>query len=627
MAQEGPHKFTPEDGVEGLKKKLYSREAHPMQDVRTALTPDEAEAPRAWADSRPSVPQSAITPLRTGALRRRTSASTKFFIGSAVFFLLALGGAAYFFLIGGNFISPNNIDLQIVAPSLVDGGASATLQYIITNHNAAGLELADLVITYPQGTRNPQNPSQPLNSERQSIGAIAAGQELKRTSSGIFFGQEGEAQTVHATLEYSLSGSNAVFTKDADVILTIGSSPVSVSVAAPQEASAGEPFDLTLNVRSNSQDPIDNVVVQAQYPFGFTVMSTTPKAGAGGSYWRLGTLAPGATEQIVVHGSIDGQDGDQRVFKFLAGTDSDPTDSAIKTPFLSVPETLTIRRPFITGTILVNGQSGKVLSATAGAPIQGAIDWQNNLTTSVSNVEIVLSLSGPTIDKSSVQAGTGFYQSSDNTITWTSQQDPTLAQVAPGATGRLTFSFSTVPPGSGGTLYSNPTVNLSLSVKGTRADATGVPQEISALSQTQVSLASAVSLLAGASRIGSLPISGSPTNYLISWSVKNSSNIVASAAVTAVLPSYVDFVSGQSGITYDPGSRTVVWAIGDLGAGAGYTTQAPTGSFTVTLHPSLSQVNERPPLVGASALSGTDRFAQTGVSATAPEVDADTVAQ
>ena len=102
---------------------------------------------------------------------------------------------------------------------------------------------------------------------------------------------------------------------------------------------------------------------------------------------------------------------------------------------------------------------------------------------------------------------------------------------------------------------------------------------------------------------------------------------MANAAVTAVLPPYVDFVSGPGGVTYDQASRTVTWSIGDLAAGVGYTKPAATASFTVVLHPSLSQVNETPALTGAAQLSGTDRFAQVQVSATAPAPQADQVVQ
>jgi hypothetical protein len=612
--------------VEGLKNKLYSRsnkgESH---DVRAPLTTTQNDTPVAWADSKTSFEREPEK-FDTSVPRKRVGFAAKFLIGAVVFFVVAAGAAAYFFFGGGNFISPQNIDLQIVAPALVDAGSQANFQYIITNRNSSQLQLVDLVITYPDGTRNPKDASQPLPTERQSIGSIAPGQQLKRTSNALLYGAEGSIQTIHAELEYSLAGSNAVFVKDTEGTITIGSAPVSVVVDSPTEVTAGEPFDTTITVRSNAQEALQNVIVQAQYPFGFAVGNTSPKAEAGGSFWRLGTMAPGATATLVVRGTIDGQDGDSKVMKFLVGSDSDPTNTKVKTPFLSTPATLTVHRPFITGAIVLNGQGGKTVAVAPGAPVQGSINWQSNLTDTISNVEITLSLSGPMLDKNSVQAGTGFYQSADNSIQWTSQQDPTLAQVAPGGKGSLQFSFGTLPPGTGGSLYSNPTVTLNLTVKGTRYGSLGVPEEVSSVASTQVSLASAIAISAQAlhfsgpySNSGPMPPRAeSKTQYTVQWNIKNSSNEIANPIVTAVLPTYVDFVAGQSGITYDTSTRTVRWTVGDIKGGVGYGTVAPKiVNFQVALTPSVTQVGQSPALTGAAQLVGTDRFAQTQVTATA----------
>jgi hypothetical protein len=354
------------------------------------------------------------------------------------------------------------------------------------------------------------------------------------------------------------------------------------------------------------------------------VSSSVPKADANSAYWRVGTMAVGEAKTIVVRGSIDGQDGDQRVFRFLAGTDSDTTNTKVSTPFLSVPSTLTVARPFITGSIAVGGQTGKTVSAIAGAPINAEVNWQNNLSTAVSNVEITVMLSGPVLDKSSVQAGTGFYQSSTNSITWTSQDDPSLAQASPGGKGKLSFSFATLPPGTNGSLYSNPTVTLSLTVKGTRVGESGQAEQIQSVATTQVSLATAISLTATALHFTGPYSNGGPmppraeskTTYTVQWAVKNSSNIIANSAVSTVLPSYVDFVQGQSGVTYNAGSRTVTWNIGELKPGVGYTSAILSTAFQVSLNPSASQVTLAPQLTGPSQLTGTDRFAQVQVTAT-----------
>ncbi|MDO8706111.1 MAG: hypothetical protein Q7J84_14305, partial [Sulfuricaulis sp.] len=137
-----------ESGVDHLKDSLYSRKwGNGMQDVRVPLSPSEAHAPVAWeGEMKPREPRLIVPPAQA-----RMKIATKFFIGSAIFFVLAIGGALIFFFSGGNYISPDNIDLSVVAPALIDGGTTASLQFIITNRNSAELQLADLVIDYPAG--------------------------------------------------------------------------------------------------------------------------------------------------------------------------------------------------------------------------------------------------------------------------------------------------------------------------------------------------------------------------------------------------------------------------------------------------------------------------------------------
>lgn len=617
------------DEIERLKHKLYARgnKAKTLTDIRTPLNPSTAEAPVAWAKEEEKAPEPAKRPnLYYEEPTKGMSLPAKFLLGSVGFFVLAATAAAYMFFGGGNIISPQNIDIQIIAPSLIDSGKAQAFQIIITNRNASALTLADLILDYPDGTRDPSDPTKTLQHERQSIGTIGAGEQLKRTATAVLYGQEGVSQKILVTLEYGVANSNAVFQKQTEADFLIGSSPVSLSVAAPSEAIANEAFAMDVTVANNSTNNIDNVVVQSQYPFGYSFSTANPKALAGGNFWRLGTLAPGASQVIHVVGSLDGADGDARVFRFVVGSNADQTDTTVKVPLLTVPQTLTVRKPFISGTISINGQSGKRIAVSAGQSLQGTIQWQNNLSTSVSNVQLMVTLSGPALDKNSVTSGSGFYQSQDSSITWSPSQDASLTSVAPGAGGTLQFSFATLAPGSGGVLITNPTVTVNLTVSGTRMDENTVPQTVSSAAQTQVSIASAATVAAQAFHFsGPFANSGpmppkveSDTSYAIVWTVKNASSEIANASVQTVLPPYVRYVSAGSGsVSYDSGSRTVTWSVGNLKAGVGYTTPLQTAAFKVVLTPSLSQVGSSPALTGEATFQGQDRFAQVQVQSSA----------
>ncbi len=621
-------KIPPADGVEGLKRTLYSRANQgAMSDVRSPLSPGQERAPVSWEGPPPAHPVQVVAQEQ----KRRVPLAAKFFIGSALFFIVASGAALFMFFGGGNLISPRNIDVQIIAPSLIDGGKEASLQVIVSNRNAAPLLLADLVLQYPTGTRNADRPTEDLTHERITIGTISPGEQVKKTARAIFFGEEGSSQTVKATLEYSVSNSNAIFTKASDVSFTVGSSPVAILVKLPSQVTAGEPFDVSVTVQSNAATPLENVAIEAQYPFGFSVSSAVPKPASGSGLWRLGTMLPGDTKTITIRGSLEGQDGDERIFRFLAGSDQDETNTRIPVPFLTVPASLTVNRPFLGGSISVDGKIGKTVVASPGKVLQGSIVWENNLSESVSDIEVTLTFAGPVLDKNSITPGNGFYQSASNSIIWTKSQDPSLASVPPGGKGTLQFSFSTLPPGSGGVVYSNPTVTLTLGVKGVRQGQDTGSAQVSSVASMDVTLSSAVELAAQSLRGGGYTNTGptppraeQQTTYTVSWTVKNASNVVGSSVVSTVLPPYVSYITGQSGVTYDEASRTVRWSLGDLAAGAGYSGAARQTFFQIGIVPSVSQVGSAPPLTGAAQFSGTDRFAQVQVSATAAAVSTQT---
>ncbi len=623
--------------IEELKKKLYSRAAakSPMSDIRSPLSQKEVdELPKSFQKPHTEAPAVIQPPIAAlmATHKKKMSFAAKFFIASIIFFICAVAAAAYFFLGGGTVISPQNIDIQVIAPSLVDSGKQGAIQVVINNRNTTALSLVDLLIDYPDGTRDPSNPAKALAHVRNSIGTINSGQQIKQNIDGVFYGAEGSAQKVTVTLEYSVTGSNAVFEKSAEANFRIGSSPISLSIATQDNVVAGQPFPLDITVQSNATTPLQNVVVQGQYPFGFSAVSSTPNASAGGTFWQLGTMQPGSSQVIHLVGSINGQNGDAKVLRFVVGSNTDPTDTTVEVPVLTVPQTVLVEQPFITASLAVNGQSsdgGKTIAVAQGAALQGVITWKNNLSTAVLNAQFVLKLSGPAIDKSSVNSANGFYQSQNNTITWGTSQDPTLATIPPGGTGQLPFSFSTLAPGTGGTLITNPNISLTVDVQGTNQNSSTGPVQVSSIATANVSIASQLSLTAQAlhftgpiANTGPMPPKAEQnTSYTVQWIVKNSSNTIGNAVVSAVLPPYVRYVSaGASGVTYNSNSRTVTWNLGDLSAGVGYSTAAKTANFQVVLTPSTSQAGSIPQLTGPAVLKGQDRYAQVSV-----ESDADAI--
>ncbi len=624
--------------VDKLKDKLYSRTPSPgvNTDVRTPLSSTPREhIGRSWDGMKragleaaaPVIEKMSEPPLNAMAgypPRHRTFAA-RFLWGSLAFFVIAAAVAAVTFFVGGNTVSSSRIDLQIIAPSLIDSGKATQLQFVIVNNNATPLQHVDLVIDYPAGTRSSVDVTKTLSHERQSIGTINPGGTSKQTANAAFYGPEGSELSLSATLEYQLPNSNSIFTKQASLMLTIGSSPISIQITAPDEAVAGQNFSMDITVQSNATEPVADTVLQMQAPFGFTLTTANPAVQAG-TLWRLGQLLPGASQTVHLSGTLDGQDGDSRVFHFLVGSDSDPTDTKIKVPILNVPKTITVHRPFVSGTIALDGKTGSTVPEPLGKSVQGVITWTNNLQETVTNATLSLSFKGQALDQGSVRANNGFYNSANSTIIWGPEQAPELAALAPGQSGTLQFSFSTILPSSGSVL-TNPDIILNLTVHATRTGTGNVPEDISSAASARVTLASTLSLDASAYHFSGAfqnggpmpPVANKATGYTIVWVVKNSSNSVAGAKALAVLPPNVTFGSAAPGssVSFDSSTRTVTWTMGDLPPGVGYSSSPRQASFQVTLMPSISQVGSAAPLTGAAQLTGQDRFAGATVQANA----------
>lgn len=620
---------TDRDAVERLEDRLYSRTAQTGVRPRTTLSDGPQEKPHGWKPGGETPPTPSEYPQRRGSLM-------PLFLGALIFFVAAVSYAAYTFFYGGNIVSSSNINLTILGPSMIDGGKEASFDISIENRNASALELVDLLVEYPDGTRSAQDVKVSLPRERVSIGTIDSGSRSKQTVRAVLFGEEGSTKHIMATLEYRVAGSNAIFTKEGGIDVLIGASPVAISIEGPDEAVSGQPIEFTVHIRSNAQVPVKNLAFEAQYPFGFSVTDASPETSVGDSLWRLGDLDPGKEKTIHIEGTIEGQDNDERVFRFLAGSEEDQTEAHIAVPYLTVPHLLSIQRPFISAELTLNGQSGQTVVVTPGKEVKGVISWKNNLDTEVQDLQITAALTGQALDKSSVTASRGFYRSLDSTLIWSKNDDTTFASVAPGASGTVEFSF-TPKASSGSSVLVNPEIGIAVSVGAKRTGGGNVPEIINSAFTRIVRVGSALAADAR-TRHFSGPISNQgpmpprvdqETTYTLVWTIQNPSNTISNTKASATLPSYVRFVGqvtpATERLTYNAQSNTVSWALGDIKAGTGYSTAPREVSFQVALTPSLTQIGSIPTLTGALFVTGDDRFtgARVEASADAPTTKVD----
>ncbi len=545
--------------------------------------------------------------------------------GAIVFFIGAISFFAYYFLFGaGSFAaSSGNITISVSGPPQIEGGTRSEFQIVVVNRNKVALQLADLIVTYPQGTRSPTDFATDLPSQRIPLGSIETGGTRQGTISAILSGHEGDHATVKVELEYRIQGSSAIFVTSTDYGIVFSSSPLSLTAEGNKETIAGQPVEMTISVASNTNAPVKDVLVSAQYPFGFKFSSASPAPSSVSSsqsgLWQIGDLSPGQRRTITIRGSLGGEAGDDRIFRFTAGTRSNTASSTIETTLAEHVYPISISESFLGLAISVNGTAGSTVTVSPDQKVTVSIGWKNNLPTAITDAVIVAKLSGLVIDGTTVRSNDGFYRSNDNIMLWDKTTSKgALASLPPGDSGKVEFSFQM--PGSqelGGLV--NPQLNISINAAGKRVSESGVPENLQSSASAKIALASEFYLTAQglyyANPFGSVgpmpPKAGTETTYAIIFTVTNTTNAISEAKVIAHLPPYVRWIGiyspSSESISFNQNDGTVSWNIGAIAPGVGLNGTTPRqAAIAIGFTPSTSQIGQQPALLTGIELSGID---------------------
>lgn len=599
-----------ESPLERLRKGLYAPGAKTSVPAPTYSAPEPMTTPGGWAPE-PEPP------------KQRISSYAYFLIAAAGFFVVATILAVLFLFFGTRSVSTDRVDVIIKGPTSIASGDKVSLILSVENRNPAPISSTLLTVDFPDGTFVPDSDSEPLVRYSDTVGEIMPGERVNRTVQAVISGSANQVVTLPVTFEYRIDGSNAVFVKKEQYTFTITSSPVSLAVSSLSESASGQPITVTATVRSNGIDPVQNLAVLASYPPGFTVQSVEPEPSSG-NLFMLGALAPGESRTIKVTGVLTGQQNDERVFRFTAGTPRGGGSQSLAVTYTTQESTIQITRPFLAVALALNRDESEEVMVRADSSVSGTISWVNTLPTAVLDAEIRVKVSGNAFDPRGVTTANGFYRSSDTTIIFAGDRLTGLRRLEPGDNGSASFSI----PVSNNSALRQPTVTLDVSVSGKRVGETGAQEAVTSTLKRTILVTTDLSLTSRAVRtIGPFtntgpwpPVEDQATTYTILLSAANTVNSVGGARVVATLPSYVTFtgkVSPDNGsITYNAATREVTWAIGDMPAG----TTGKQGAFQVSLLPSASQRGTSPILVFPQTITGTDRFLQKQVTGSAPDL-------
>lgn len=543
----------------------------------------------------------------------------KFFIFSIIIFIGALGYAFYKFSNNDISVSNDKIDIVVIGNSFTKGGDELPLQIEITNNNNASLELSNLIIEYPRGAED--NTTDVIRLPRDNIGIIKPGESVIRNIKVKLFGEEKSIRNIKVRLEYHPEGSNAIFTREVLYPVTISLAPLSLMIDAPTSTSSDQPISLKITATLNTSLPSENAMMQVTYPNNFIFDSATPAPALGNSIWDLSSLTSANPVVVLVSGRLVGQDGEEQVFHVYAGTTNQTNRSVINVVYSSILQKILIAKPFLEARILVNGQDQTEYTVSGGGTVNAEINWVNNLSSRITDGQIIVSLSGNAFDENTINSVNGFYDSANNQIIWDKNSVAELSEINPGEEGAVSFSFKASSLVGLINSIKNPQVSIKVSIKGRQPQLGSTYTDVNNFSEKIVKVLSDFQIATSASFFsGSMPPKAeTETKYIVTWTLSNSANTITGAQARSILPIYVKWVGISSGenenVTYNEVTREVIWNINSVSPNTGIDSNREA-SFVVSLKPSLSQVGSVPQLMKDIYLSGTDSFAKTLIKST-----------
>jgi len=584
-----------ESALERVRRRLYTSSRAPDQVAPSSY--QTKNEPEHWQPEPP---------------KKGLSLTAWFFVVAFGFFLVAGITATLIVVLGGRSVGNERISIRFETSVSVSGGEEVAFDMIIENENPVEASDLSLTIDFPEQAFDPST-LMPRGHYVVPLETLLPGASVRHSVPVLFFGSENERVQIPARLEYRTPNSSAVFVKEDVRELTIATAPLSLRITAPSDISSGQQVALTASIRSNADEELADVAVKIEYPFGFTPLSTSIEP-VGHNVFVIGTLRPGEEAEISITGSLIGEDGDDRVFRFEGGVLSSSGGVSLRTPsFTNSVKSILISRSFIATALALNQQKEDIV-VSPGETISGLLTWANSLASTITDAQIEIALTGDVFDYSSVSVANGFYRSQNKTLVFEESTEAGLRSLSPGETGAGAFTLQMRTTEEIEELR-NPTGTLTISVSGRRSEEGGREENLRGVLTRTVSVGTSLTLENSlVHTIGPFENSGpfppeaeKETTYSVIWTVENSINTVANASVSATLPPYVRYTGFQEPetITYDDVTRTVTWALGEVAPGV-----RREGAFQIAVTPSTTQRGTAPLVLENVRLRGFDRFVQ-----------------
>jgi len=466
--------------------------------------------------------------------------------------IVLLGLAAWYYQ--RNIIGRDDLRLEILAPTEVELGQE--FEYLVKYKNIGNFTLEEPRLTFQYAEGSAIEEEKSLRQEIE-LEDIYPGEEKTTSFKARLLGKENEAKKAQVTLSYKVKNLNTRFESKTSHTALIKFAPLTFEFDFPSKLEAGKDIKLRLNYFSSVDFPLSNLRVEVDYPSGFEFQDSKPK-GLAENEWDIGLLNKAQGGRIEIQGKLEGEPFSQKVFQ--ARLISWQKDQAIV--LKEVAKGVELIQPLVYISWQVNGSPQ--YTADVDDYLHYEISFKNIGDNALENLFLRVKLEGNTLNFDSLQPGSGKFQEDTGVIFWDQTMLPQLRLLPSLEEGKVEFWVRVKKKFSSSTR--NPSIRAIINLN-------QIEEEITTKINSKLVIAQKGFFRQGPfENKGPIPPkAGSTTTYAISWQAKSLYNDAKNVKVKALLPPTVkltgEIAPKETELSFDPGSREIIWDIGDLPAG------------------------------------------------------------
>ncbi len=534
-------------------------------------------------------------------------------IGSVVFIALVILiglGVVFYGKYKESLFDPARVVVDIAGVKAIDSGRECSYKFKITNNNKVDLNQTRLRIDIPSELKLKENEFTELNLATATIkvGKIKAKDSQEYELNFNVFGAKNSQIYLKGILDYQPEGFSAFFESRSQIDLLIESSALQLDIVASQEASQGELVEYRIYIENKSKKPLENLVLNAEYPEGFSYYSGEPQSFSDNHIWRISEIEAFQQKEIVVRGTLKGPVDAVRSFSAIIGVGSIGDNFTT----LNKAETnIKIIKPRVEINQTINGKND-LESVKAGDVLKFVINFKNTSEEPLRDLILTEKMEGRAIDEASyILPRGGYYDEEKNTIIWKASDFAQLKNLNPQEEGQVEFRVQVkkILPVENES-DENFIIQASPAIESLDVDSSLWENKKIGLGAVSLKVQSKLLLEVSGNyndgelaNEGPMPLKqGEKTTFTLRFSLLNTSNDLRDVIVKAALPAGVtweeNYLPQETGVEFNERTNELTWKVGSLKAGTGFRIPVRSLAFQVGVTPSKYQLEEGDKKIG-----------------------------